>query len=173
MQKVCAGDLSAYRQLLQRQLPAVSRYVMRMTGTSHDAEDITQEVFVRLWTRAKRFDPQVARVSTWLHNIAHNLCIDHFRRQSRYTSRDQADDLPGGPEPEMEVSNASSNEAIKDALLAIPERQRSAVVMCHYQGLSNKEAAAILDISVDALESLLARGRRNLKNLLNINEHGT
>lgn len=166
MQRICTGDTRAYGHILDQHLPSVSRYVVRMTGTSSEAEDITQEVFLRLWTHAERYDPRMARLTTWLHNIAHNLCIDFFRKQGKFVYEGGEDDIPGGPEPDNVFDQEIQGEAIKDALMAIPERQRSAIVMCHYQGLANKEAASIMNISVDALESLLARGRRNLKHLL-------
>lgn len=166
MERIRAGDTSAYRQILDQQLPSVSRYVTRMTDTSSEAEDITQEVFLRLWTHAEKYDPRLARVSTWLHNIAHNLCIDHFRKQSKFISEGGEDEIPGGQEPDNAFQTETRDQMVKGALMTIPERQRSAIVMCHYQGLSNKEAASIMNISVDALESLLARGRRTLKSLL-------
>lgn len=170
MQRVRAGDKNAYRQLLDQQLPSVSRYVARMTDTSSEAEDITQEVFLRLWTHAEKYDPRVARLSTWLHNIAHNLCIDHFRKNGKFITEGGEDEIPGGSEPDNALHRAARDQMVKGALMTIPERQRSAIVMCHYQGLSNKEAASIMNISVDALESLLARGRRNLKSLLDLDE---
>lgn len=170
MRRVRTGDKNAYRQILDQQLPSVSRYVMRMTDTSGEAEDITQEVFLRLWTHAEKYDPRVARLSTWLHNIAHNLCIDHFRKQTKFVGAENQHDVAGGLEPDKAFHAEARSHLVKRALMRIPERQRSAIVMCHYQGLANKEAAAIMNISVDALESLLARGRRSLKVLLNIDE---
>lgn len=170
MQRICAGDKSAYGRILDLHLPSVSRYVVRMTGTSNEAEDITQDVFLRLWTHAARYDPRKARLTTWLHNIAHNLCIDHFRRQGRITYEGNEDETPGGSEPDTVFYEENRGQMIKQALMAIPERQRSAIVMCHYQGLTNKEAASTMNISVEALESLLARGRRSLKKLLEQHE---
>lgn len=170
MRQVRDGNRNAYRQLLDQQLPSVTRYVMRMTGTNHEAEDITQEVFLRLWTHAGRFNAGKAKLTTWLHNIAHNLCIDYFRKSGRLVGEDFIVESGGGVEPEQDMMDNNAATRVHDALMQIPERQRSAIVMCHYQELSNKEAAAVMEISVDALESLLARGRRNLKTLLNIDE---
>jgi RNA polymerase sigma-70 factor (ECF subfamily) len=136
-----------------------------MMGNPFDAEDITQEVFFRLWQRIQKFDPAVARLSTWLHKIAHNLCIDHFRKQKPDGMLDP-DELTGGMEPPTELLQRLQTTNIGQAMQELPERQRSAIVMCHYQGLSNREAAVILDVSVDALESLLSRGRRKLRALL-------
>ena len=134
-----------------------------MTGDIAEAEDIAQEVFLRLWTRAGQYDPAAARLSTWLHNIAYNLCIDHFRKHSRIVDEPPDDDIPGGEEPDAALVSSLASNDVREGLMKLPERQRSAIIMCHYQGLSNKDAAHVLDLSVDALESLMARGRRNLK----------
>lgn len=159
------GDTEAYRQLLDNHLPAVSRYVARMMGNANETEDITQEVFFRLWHKSGNFNPTKARLSTWLHQIAHNLCIDHFRKHQPDDMLDP-DELTGGTEPAGELSQRRCALNIEQAIQSLPERQRSAIVMCHYQGQSNKEAAAILQVSVDALESLLSRGRKRLRILL-------
>jgi len=160
------GSAMAYRQLLDNHLPSVNRYVVRMMGNSADTEDITQEVFLRLWLKSGDFNPSLAKLSTWLHKIAHNLCIDHFRKHTNEKTESNPDELAGGIEPIGVLVRAREHSNIQMAMQCLPERQRSAIVMCHYQGLSNKEAAIILEISVDALESLLSRGRQKLRNLL-------
>lgn len=166
IEQISRGQKDAYQQLLHRQLPAVSRFVLRLTGQAAETEDIVQEVFLRLWTQADRFDPQLAGVSTWLHRIAHNLCIDYFRKHNRLDSKAQPTDSTGGIEPDAVLEGSTRRQDVTLALSALPERQRSAIILCHYQELSNIEAAMILDVSVDALESLLARGRRKLRSIL-------
>jgi len=160
------GQQDAYQQLLQRQFPALSRYVQRMLGQPAETEDIVQEVFLRLWTQADRFDPKIAGVSTWLHRIAHNLCIDYFRKHNRLDFDSPPAELSGGIEPDAELEGTARSQSVKLALSALPERQRSAIILCHFQDLSNIEAATVLAVSVDALESLLARGRRKLRSIL-------
>ncbi len=156
----------AYQAILNDQLASIHRFVVRMMGDPSEAEDITQEVFLRLWLHASRFNASAAKLTTWLHNIAHNLVVDHFRKYGRMVNTADTGDVPGGEEPDAALfSNLIAND-IKEGLMRLPERQRSAIILCHYQGLSNKDAAAILDLSVDALESLMARGRRNLKTTL-------
>jgi RNA polymerase sigma-70 factor (ECF subfamily) len=138
-----------------------------MLGDAAQAEDVVQETFLRLWSRADRFRPEKAKLSTWLHNIAHNLCIDGFRSAKRMTYTDTPDDLAReGDDPQTRRSEAERAARVRDAIAALPERQRSALLLCHYQGLSNRDAAEILDVSVDALESLLSRGRRTLRQQL-------
>lgn len=168
VRRVSEGDQVAYQAILNDQLPSVSRFVARMLGNASEAEDITQEVFIRLWTHAARFDPAASKLTTWLHNIAHNLCIDHFRKHRRFVDEEPDTNIEGGDEPDAALLSAIDSNSIREAMLKLPERQRSALIMCHYQGLSNKEAAEILDVTVDALESLLARGRKNLRNSLTL-----
>ncbi|MEX0941289.1 MAG: sigma-70 family RNA polymerase sigma factor [Pseudomonadales bacterium] len=167
--EISRGNQVAYKQVLEAQLPAVARYVSRMMGGSREAEDITQEVFLRLWTHAGDYHAGQARLTTWLHNIAHNLCIDYFRKHKRIVHEPPADDIEGGPEPDRQFFVALTSEQVRQGVMRLPERQRSALILCHFQGLTNKDAAIILDVSVDALESLLARARRKLKTSLSDN----
>tara|TARA_B100001964_G_scaffold43030_1_gene47813 strand:+ start:2397 stop:2951 length:555 start_codon:yes stop_codon:yes gene_type:complete len=163
------GDKSAYQLLVEHHLPPLSNYVMRMMANATEADDIIQETFVRLWTHGHKYNPKLAKLTTWLHNIAHNLCIDYFRMTDRLVP-ESAD------HPEQESSSPEENYIRQDlamdiqaAMMTIPERQRSAIIMCHYQGLSNRDAAGVLGVSVDALESLMARGRRKLRQNLSTN----
>lgn len=166
-------------------LSGINRYTVRMIGNASNAEDITQEVFLRLWTRADSYKPEASKLSTWLHNIAHNLCIDYFRKNNRFiqdsseiyeteeslhltsvSGRPHGIATSGRDEPEHELAKKNRDHDVKKALMTLPERQRSAIIMCHYQGVSNKDAAHIMEVSVDALESLLSRGRSKLRKLL-------
>jgi RNA polymerase sigma-70 factor, ECF subfamily len=162
------GDESAYQLLVEQHLPSLSGYVMRMMANAAEAEDIIQETFIRLWTHGYRYRPGSAKLTTWLHNIAHNLCIDYFRKHNRLVdiSDEPDEEIPG---PENNYAQHGLKKDIQDAMMAIPERQRSAIIMCHYQGLSNKDAAIVLGITVDALESLMVRGRKKLRSMLTLN----
>ena len=176
---------AAFKKLLNMHLSGINRYTVRMIGNAANAEDITQEVFLRLWTRADSYKPEASKLSTWLHNIAHNLCIDYFRKNNRFIQDSSeiyeteenlhlasVSDRPHGiatsasDEPEHELAKKTRDHDVKKALMTLPERQRSAIIMCHYQGVSNKDAAHIMEVSVDALESLLSRGRLKLRKLL-------
>lgn len=161
-----AGDESAYQLLIEKHLPSLSNYVMRMMANTAEAEDIIQETFIRLWSRGNKFNPEVARLTTWLHNIAHNLCIDHFRKVNRIVDDPALQTVTETSGPEEKLSQQGLVKSVQEAMMSLPERQRSAIIMCHYQGLSNKDAAVVLDVSVDALESLMARGRHKLRKLL-------
>jgi RNA polymerase sigma-70 factor (ECF subfamily) len=172
VRRVAGGDRAAFRVLLERHQRPLSAYARRMLSDTSAADDIVQETFLRLWTRAGSYDSNAARLSTWLHNIAHNLCVDSFRRNSRITSianEDEGESIAPGPLEAREA--AQQSDRVRAALESLPERQRSALLLCYYQGLSNRDVASILEVSVDALESLLARARRKLKTDLEI-DHG-
>jgi RNA polymerase sigma-70 factor (ECF subfamily) len=166
VQRVAAGDRAAFARLLQHHQRSLSAYARRMLGDYALADDMVQETLLRLWSRAERFDPQASRLTTWLHRICHNLCVDGLRRRGRERAPDDSVESAAEQTPERDSMQEERARRVQAALAALPERQRSALLLCYYQGLSNREAASILDTSVEALESLLARGRRQLRNLL-------
>ncbi|WOJ92099.1 sigma-70 family RNA polymerase sigma factor [Congregibacter variabilis] len=169
--RVAQGDRAAFGILVEQHQRPLSRYARRMLSDVSAADDIVQEAFVRLWTRADSFNSATARLTTWLHNIAHNLCIDSFRRNARLEFTDdeaRLESVANGPDGDFEANEKA--DRVRTALETLPERQRSALLLCHYQGLSNRDAATVLDVSVDALESLLARARRRLKEELLSND---
>lgn len=163
MQRLCRQDETAFRRLLERHLPAISRFSRRMLNTA-DAEDIAQETFLRLWQHAPKWKKSRAGLSTWLHTIARNLALDLLRKK---VVQEQIDDeVPGQGSPDEQLTDAEFGEKVQQAISRLPERQRSALVLCHFQGFSGKEAAGILDMQKPALESLLARARKNLRKQL-------
>ncbi|MFT4815481.1 MAG: RNA polymerase sigma-70 factor (ECF subfamily) [Pseudohongiellaceae bacterium] len=169
MQAVCVGSRSAYQRLVKRYLKSISHYAYRLLGNQKDTEDITQEVFLRLWTNAQKWNTEKSKLTTWLHRITHNLCIDYLRKHGRMQTQDSFDDEAADSPSTNEESNEETNDKTKllrEALSALPENQRSALSLCHYQGFSNKEAAAIMNISVKALESAIARAKRSLREKL-------
>jgi len=159
-----SGDHVAYRQVLDHHLAQLMAYATRLTGSVPDAEDIVQETFVRLWANRQRYDPSKARLSTWLHRIAHNQFVESYRRARVRKPDEDEDSSTIGPDAALE--SATQGQAVSQALMQLDERQRSALVLVHYQGMPHKDVADILDISVDALESMLRRSRMKLKDIL-------
>ena len=161
MQRLKGGDGAAFGELLGRHAGAVAGYSYRMLGNAAEADDIAQESFLRLWRGREKWEPR-AQVRTWLLRVAHNLCIDRFRRREVVTSEfpEVADRRPS---PAGELQRKQVGRIVVEALAARPERQRSAIGLVYYEGLSNIEAAEVLGVSIDALESLLSRGRRSLR----------
>jgi RNA polymerase sigma-70 factor, ECF subfamily len=157
-----AGDREAFRQLLDRHLGRIVAFAARVLGNDAGAEDIAQEVFLRLWTHAAQWQP-TARLSTWLHRVALNLCLDSLGRARDVALDDIAEPHDPGPSLVARVQARDIGRHVHAALAELPAQQRVAITLCHYQGLRNTEAAEVMDVSVEALESLLARGRRTLR----------
>ena len=166
--RVARGDRDAFGMLVREHQVPLQAFAQRMLGDAAQAEDVVQETLLRLWSRAGSYRPEKARLTTWLHNIANNLCIDRFRAAARTSFMEAPEDVQddGSGDPEAGEAARQQGSRIRRALAALPERQRSALLLCHYQGLSNRDAALVLGVSVDALESLLARGRRALRQQL-------
>lgn len=163
IRSIAAGDSSAWPQLAQRHLPPLVALGWRILGDRAEAEDVAQEVFVRLLAKIPTWEPGGAALRTWLTRVAVNLCID--RRRARRTT--SLDDLPEPKDPKSDEAVVARRldmaRKVRSALHKLPERQGIAIALVHYQGFSNREAAKALDVSVDALESLLSRGRRIMK----------
>jgi len=156
------GDQRAYTDLVVRHLPAIEVYAKRIVNDDTLAQDIAQDVMVVLWQRSGDFNPDKARLTTWLHRIAHNRCIDIMRKRQREVNCDASD----SEYPVVESETATDLQPIDVALMRLPESQRTALVLTYYQNLSNRDVAEIMNSSVRAVESLLVRARGNLKKQL-------
>jgi RNA polymerase sigma-70 factor (ECF subfamily) len=117
---------------------------------------------VRAWRVAPNWRPGEAKFDTWLHRVALNLCYDRLRRKIS-TVADPPNQIDPGPSPDRGLHAADTSRLVDDALRALPYRQKEAIILCHFQEFSNLEAAELMGISVEALESLLSRGRRALR----------
>ncbi|WP_226622928.1 RNA polymerase sigma factor [Alloyangia pacifica] len=164
-----AGDQAAARALVQRLGPRAFGHAVRMLGGDRaEAEDVAQEALLRLWRAAPGWREGEAKVSTWLYRVVSNLCIDRIRKRRGGTvDLDEiAEPADPGPGAEASLQGRARSGALQEALDALPERQRQAVVLRHLEGLSNPEIAGIMDLGVRAVESLTARGRKALEGLL-------
>ena len=134
-----------------------------MLGSRAEAEDVAQDVLLRGWRQTANWRSGEAKFSTWLHRVTLSRCTDRLRAR-RETSLDDTVELADrSPPPEAGLQQQSVALRVRAALATLAERQRAAVVLCHFEEMTNIEAAAALEVSVDALESLLARGRRALR----------
>ncbi|MGG7643685.1 RNA polymerase sigma factor [Rhodovulum sp. YNF3179] len=156
------GDGAAARVLTARHAPRVLGLAQRMLGDRAEAEDVTQEAMLRLWRRAPDWRQGEARLSTWLWRVTANLCTDRLRRRRGVALDSVPEPADAAPSADQRLMAADRVAALDRALAALPERQRLAVVLRHIEGASNPEIAETLDTSVEAVESLLARGRRAL-----------
>lgn len=161
------GDPEAARVLTARLAPRAFGLAHRMLGDMTEAEDIAQEAMLRLWQQAPKWQQDgPAQPATWLLRVVRNLCIDRLRRMpSRGMTQgsDTLDSLPSQhPSAEAVLVSRDRARALQEVLARLPERQRDAIVLRHIEGLGNSEVAEIMDISIEAVESLLARGKRAL-----------
>ena len=157
------GDAAAVQALVARKLRRVLALAERMLGDAAEAEDVAQEAFFRVWRHAPRWRPGAAKFDTWLHRVTLNLCYDRLRRRRERPTADPPETPDTGPAPDRGLMAADVGRRVQAALQALPPRQREAIVLCHYQELGNIEAAGVMGVTVEALESLLSRGRRTLK----------
>lgn len=156
---------AAFVVLVERYQRDVYRVVWRISSGHADSEDIAQETFLKLWRNPQQIREAKA-LKGWLLRVASNLVMDHFRRRPMQDlgAADHVADSKLGPEASTGLAQVS--KAIDSALAALPERQRAALVLVHFEQMSNIAAADAMDLSVDALESLLARARRRLRDLI-------
>lgn len=166
VRRVGQGDPAAIQAMVARKLPRMLALAQRMLGDAVEAEDVAQEAMLRAWKQAPRWVPGKAKFDTWLHRVGLNLCYDRLRRRREIPTEAPPDRADDGPAPDRGLLAAELGVRVDAALKRLPDRQREAIVLCHYQELSNIEAAVLMEVSVEALESLLSRGRRSLRQTL-------
>lgn len=162
--RVGRDEPGAVRELVARKLPRLLSLGQRLLGRRGEAEEVAQEAFVRVWKQARTWQTGQARFDTWLHRVALNLCYDRLRgRRDEDPFEEQHESPDPSPAPDESLQATQRKDRVSAALAALPKRQREALVLQYYQELSNVEAAALMDVSIEALESLLARARRSLR----------
>ena len=174
MMRVKEGDLAAFEELVELHQHAVIGTVSKMLGSPNDAEDIAQQVFLRVWNSAPRYQPE-AKFTTWLFTITRNLVFNEMRRRKRkpaYSMEEREEKFHlGTPDetsrgPDEAALQAELVAAIDEAIQALPKKQRMAVVLRRHDDLPYEDIAAILGLSLPAVKSLLFRARAQLKESL-------
>jgi RNA polymerase sigma-70 factor (ECF subfamily) len=163
------GDQAAFASLVGRHLGRAGKLAARVTGNRADAEDAVQEAFLRVWLKAPDWRPEAsggAKFSTWFYRVLMNLCIDRTRRIQPGPLDAAGEIVDPHPDSFDILASNETTRRVAAAVAKLPDRQRAALALCHYEGMSNTEAAAVLDLSVGAVESLLVRARRNLRGAL-------
>ena len=162
------NEPAAVNEMVTRKLPRLLALASRILGDADEAKDVAQESFLRIWRQASTWRSGEARFDTWLHRVALNLCHDRLRRRKeRPLNEEEALELADSAPPlDEQLESTERSARMAAALAALPERQREAIVLQYYQELSNIDAAALMNISVEALESLLSRARRQLRSQL-------
>ena len=167
--RAAAGDARAVQTLVNTHMPRVYALARRTLLQDQEAEDVTQEAFLRAWKALPSWEPR-AKFSTWLHRVTLNLCRDRLRKKRETVMDEPPEMVDTALRPEQELARTQTHSVLQDAINNLPERQREAITLCSLQELSNIEAAEIMDISVEAIESLLSRARRGLRAALKTRE---
>jgi RNA polymerase sigma-70 factor, ECF subfamily len=174
------GDETALRTLVDRHTPSIYRFSVRYTGDESLAEDICQEVFLKLYRYARRYKPGMP-FKTWLFTIVRNTSIDlarsyTYRKIHSLDSRDETGFLEtaknslanGAQTPEENYSSKQTAQMVASAVQSLPEKQRTAVILKYYEEMRTKEIAEVMETTVSSVESLLVRAKHNLLNLLEL-----
>lgn len=178
MLRVKQGDAAAFTTLVEKYKQPVMNVVFRTLRDESEAEDLAQNVFVQVWKSAPRYEI-TAKFSTWLFTITRNLCLNEIRRRSRHPAesldaphpeqedqpRHQFEDAKNISPPET-LLEGELEDKVGEAIAALPEHQRTALLLCRQDELSYEEIAAVLGCSVSATKSLIHRGRETLKDRL-------
>ncbi len=162
MLRVARGDESAFRCLAGRHAAKTFALTRRMLGNDADAEEVVQEAMIRVWVSAPRWRPDAA-FRTWLYRVSFNLCLNR-QRQKGFAPLDEACD-PADPSPSAaeELERRETDRLVATAIANLPDRQRAAIVLTYYEGLSNAETASVLETTISSVEALLVRAKRMLR----------
>jgi RNA polymerase sigma-70 factor, ECF subfamily len=167
MARVARGDERAFQLLSRRHLPAMLGLARRILGNAAEAEDVAQEALMRVWTHAPRWQP-LAQFRTWLTRVVVNLCLDRKRRAPWVAFETAGDIADPAPDAGEKAESDERERMLTTAIDKLPARQRSAIVLTYGEGMSNAQVAEILDTSVSAVETLLIRGKQNLRQALGV-----
>ena len=184
MKRVGSGDKTAFKELVQRNQRVITGIIYRYTGNHHDAEDLAQDIFLKVYKAAPRYVPR-AQFKTWLYKVVAHHCFNYFRSQKRrsfITSYNQSFPEEDNPplhyaeaqkeQPENVMQQQELRTALTAALSELPDRQRMALILHRFEDLSYKEIANVLGCSLSAVESLLFRAMGSLKKKLSPNKSG-
>lgn len=163
MARVAARDVSAFRAIVDGHAPRVHALAWRMTGDATAAEDIAQEAMMRLWSHADRWQPGGAGIAAWLRRVATNLVFDRSRRSRFLSGEALPERTDEAPLADEQMAADQLRSVAHAAVMALPDRQRAAIVLTYFEELPNADAAALLGLHIKAFESLLLRARAALK----------
>ena len=165
MMLIVEGNHDAFSVLVHRHSSRFFRTAFRYCSNAEEAEDIVQDAFIKLWTRREKWNPKKqAKFTTWFYRVVTNQALDHLRRKKPETMKiDLSLFVDGKETQDIKLIMSEEQRALECAIQNLPERQQTALNLCFYDGLSNKDAAYIMNIGVKAVESLLMRAKKNLK----------
>jgi len=165
MEELQAGNVKAFDLIIYRYEKSIVNYIYRLMGNFHQAEEISQEAFYRVYKYSLKFDTK-RRFSTWLYKIVNNLCIDEMRKKKSETIDMEELNLPSADRTEEIVVTMELQENVKEAILSLPDGQRSVLILKHYQGLSYQEIGEILGCPTGTVKSRMHYALTELKKIL-------
>jgi RNA polymerase sigma-70 factor (ECF subfamily) len=170
LDKLALGDEVAFRMLVERHIDRAYAIALRIVGNAADAEDVVQDTMLKIWSHRGRWQHGRAKFSTWLYRVISNRCID-LRRKPRNENVETVPEVADGQPGAVEIIERNElNDILELAMQRLPEQQRIAVIFSYHENMSNGEIAQVMDTTVAAVESLLKRGRQQLRQLLRKHE---
>ena len=170
LDKLAIGDEVAFRMLVERHIDRAYAIALRIVGNAADAEDVVQDTMLKIWSHRGRWQHGRAKFSTWLYRVISNRCID-LRRKPRNENVETVPEVADGQPGAVEIIERNElNGMLELAMQRLPEQQRIAVIFSYHENMSNGEIAQVMDTTVAAVESLLKRGRQQLRQLLRKHE---
>ena len=170
LDKLATGDEVAFRTLVERHIDRAYAIALRIVGNAADAEDVVQDTMLKIWSHRGRWQHGRAKFSTWLYRVISNRCID-LRRKPRTENVETVPEVADGQPGAVEIIERNElNGMLELAMQRLPEQQRIAVIFSYHENMSNGEIAQVMDTTVAAVESLLKRGRQQLRQLLRKHE---
>jgi RNA polymerase sigma-70 factor (ECF subfamily) len=168
MARIREGDVEAFRQLVETHQARVIGTISKMLGSDAEAEDLAQQVFIRVWKSAGRYQP-TAKFTTWLFRITRNLVFNELRRRRHFVDQPEETPEPADrleKEPDRVLLAEELQKAIQEAINALPESQRMAIILRRYEEMPYEEIAKVMDTTVPAVKSILFRARAELRERL-------
>ncbi len=167
LKKAVKGDKNAAKSLVTSLSPKLFRIAYRMLNNTHDAEEIVQEILVKIWNIAPNWQENNAKLETWAFRVTTNLCIDKIRKSTKFKTEELDETyLDKSINQENLIIASEMKQKVAMALEELPPRQKAALILSYFEGKSQKEVAHILETSIEAVESLLGRGKKALKSML-------
>jgi len=170
LDRLAADDQVAFRILVERHIDRAYAIALRIVGNAADAEDVVQDTMLKVWTHRGRWQHGRAKFSTWLYRVVSNRCID-LRRKPRNENVDAVPEVADTqPDASSVIERNEVSSLLEVAMQRLPEQQRVAVILSYHENMSNTEIAEVMDTTVAAVESLLKRGRQQLREMLRRHE---
>lgn len=170
LRRIAADDESAFRALVERHIDRAYAVALRILNNAADAEDVVQDALLRVWTNRHRWEFGRAKFSTWLYRVVTNRCIDLRRGPRTEDVDDLSEVVDDRPDALTTLHRAEVTDLLEAAMRRLPEQQRIAVIFSYHENMSNAEIAEVMDTTVSAVESLLKRGRQQLRKMLRRSE---